>query len=55
MHVEDALMVLVSSNDERVSHIGTAASRFWVGGLTGLWPPSCQTWHFHQINGSSPT
>ena len=44
----------VSPDDEVVGLIGTQVLWFGVGGLTSLWLPSCQTWHFGQMNGPPP-
>lgn len=50
-----SLYLLGSSDDEVVGYIGMRVLRFGAGGLTGLWSPNCQTWHFSQIDDPLPT
>ena len=38
-----------------VGHIGARVLRSRARVLTGMWPPSFQTWHFGQINVPPPT
>lgn len=36
-------------DNETIGYVGARVLRFGAGGLTGLWPPNYQTWHFSQI------
>lgn len=50
----DCLVGPLSPNDEAIGPIGARVLWSRVGGLTGLQQPSCQTWHFGQMNGPLP-